>query len=652
MYYSLSGRVAFSAVAVLVFLLSAFSFSYAFADNISNLTFEPDIQGTVAGAKIALSPEPSDDYGTGETVTSLYCPQLSTTIKKGARGTQVSELQAFLTSYYDLDENIVTGGYFGNITHRYVVKFQQQHGLPAFGIVGSLSRVKIVQVCEGVILNPVSFNASPSTGPAPLVVNFQGSGSGLTAGAFISFGDGTNSNEGSVSTGHTYQYPGTYTAALHKDGAKGEIVARTTVTVHSAPSKESCSFKAHDGNISTSGQQGLGSQNACVSWCTSIRAEKYGTQYSGICRYTSPNGPYTEIQLGGSETPLNVHVSLEDPTGNGKESFVFGDQVVIKWTATPSADLELNGWGIGSHSDTGIELRPVGNESAAGTRIVRVKETGTFPHTYTWNVTRAGLYGDIVTPGRYYVYVNVASQKQGGYRTGVAGPIAIGQSIGFPPSPTAAPTVSLTADGQSTKTIHFGEEYTMNFSSSNVSNCTMSYQGTGPHASLQGSYPLAQHQINIATRTESKSGLIGSYTLTCTGTNGAQVANSISIFAPHRAAVTFTVNGKESGTSLVNGEAFSIEWNSSNAVSCTIKNSQGETGPTAANTSGTSLGVFSGNTLMYTFTCTGSDGQPVSKTLTITSKTASLQNSQMNQLANALTALEAILKTLQGKFTQ
>ncbi len=98
----------------------------------------------------------------------------------------------------------------------------------------SLTRAKIAQVCGGNVPIPpssASLSASPISGPAPLTVYFQGSGSALDQGAFINFGDGTNSGNGIVNVNHAYNYPGTYTATLHKNGAKGEIVARATITV-------------------------------------------------------------------------------------------------------------------------------------------------------------------------------------------------------------------------------------------------------------------------------------------------------------------------------------------------------------------------------------------------------------------------------------
>src|SRR3989338_4889438 len=153
---------------------------------------------------------------------------------------------------------------------------------------------------------------------------------------------------------------------------------------------------------------------------------KYGLEASAGVWDAMTRAKANAINAACQLSGLTVSAWLEDPTGRGKESFEYGDQLVIKWSASPVSDVELNGWGMYSESPMSIELRPYGNESAAGLRIVRVKPTTVFPYTYTWNVTREGLYGDTVAPGRYYVYVNVASKQQGGYRTGIAGPILIG----------------------------------------------------------------------------------------------------------------------------------------------------------------------------------------------------------------------------------
>ncbi len=113
-----------------------------------------------AGAASALP----DDYGTGEGV-SYYCPSLRTTFQRGATdartGGQVTELQRFLADRYDLDEDVAVSGFFGKTTQRYVVQFQSENGLPALGIVGSLTRVAITRAC-GAFFEPTTHTAPVS----------------------------------------------------------------------------------------------------------------------------------------------------------------------------------------------------------------------------------------------------------------------------------------------------------------------------------------------------------------------------------------------------------------------------------------------------------------------------------------------------------
>lgn len=96
----------------------------------------------------------TDDCGTP--APAGYCPRLVTTITRGARDAatrpigQVSELQRFLSDYFDVDPDDIVTGYFGRITHSYVVRFQQEQKLPAFGIVGSMTRTATAQTCRDV----------------------------------------------------------------------------------------------------------------------------------------------------------------------------------------------------------------------------------------------------------------------------------------------------------------------------------------------------------------------------------------------------------------------------------------------------------------------------------------------------------------------
>lgn len=94
--------------------------------------------GTVLGATTDLYPS--------------YCPKLTVALRQGSRdsttGGQVTELQKFLSGYYDLPPVDIVTGYFGPTTHGLVVKFQTQHGLIAQGYVGPQTRAKIADVCD------------------------------------------------------------------------------------------------------------------------------------------------------------------------------------------------------------------------------------------------------------------------------------------------------------------------------------------------------------------------------------------------------------------------------------------------------------------------------------------------------------------------
>jgi hypothetical protein len=84
----------------------------------------------------------------------IFCPALTTTFKKGSKDLntngQVSDLQTFLVDYYNLTSSqLVVTGFFGSVTFNYLKQFQTENNIPAFGIVGSLTRAKISTACSG-----------------------------------------------------------------------------------------------------------------------------------------------------------------------------------------------------------------------------------------------------------------------------------------------------------------------------------------------------------------------------------------------------------------------------------------------------------------------------------------------------------------------
>jgi hypothetical protein len=91
---------------------------------------------SVGFVALPASAQIADDYGQISISSGNYCPKLSITMQRGARdvsyGGQVSELQKFLSDYYDIDPEEIVTGFFGRITQGYVQQFQRAQGLPFY----------------------------------------------------------------------------------------------------------------------------------------------------------------------------------------------------------------------------------------------------------------------------------------------------------------------------------------------------------------------------------------------------------------------------------------------------------------------------------------------------------------------------------------
>ncbi len=139
-------------------------------------TMQTQLQGSQHNP---VTPSPStsqltDDYGTGVR-SGASCPRLSVTMQRGSRdtttGNQVTDLQVFLADHFNISEETLVSGYFGKTTEMYLIKFQSEQGLPAFGIAGSLTRAKIAQLCGLVATTSTSPPNAPQNGPTSIVVN-------------------------------------------------------------------------------------------------------------------------------------------------------------------------------------------------------------------------------------------------------------------------------------------------------------------------------------------------------------------------------------------------------------------------------------------------------------------------------------------------
>ena len=191
-------------------------------------------------ASASTSVAVSDNESSGG--NGISCLVLTQTLSFGQMDAttngQVTLLQQFLVNYFNLADGTAAGyfgvgnvGSFGNKTQALVKRFQTQKGISPVGFVGPQTRAAIANVCAPPPSPPQStFTASPTSGPAPLTVNF------FAPDNFdyrINFGDGSAPDQywgpntqascrlvvghiGCVSASHTYPSAGTYTAKLTK----------------------------------------------------------------------------------------------------------------------------------------------------------------------------------------------------------------------------------------------------------------------------------------------------------------------------------------------------------------------------------------------------------------------------------------------------
>ena len=87
---------------------------------------------------------------------AIVCPNFVRTLVRGASGSDVSDLQAFLASDPEIYPEGLATGYFGQLTERAVQRFQAKHAMvfsgssvtTGYGLLGPKTRAKIIELCK------------------------------------------------------------------------------------------------------------------------------------------------------------------------------------------------------------------------------------------------------------------------------------------------------------------------------------------------------------------------------------------------------------------------------------------------------------------------------------------------------------------------
>jgi PKD repeat protein len=233
---------------------------------------------------------------------------------------------------------------------------------------------------------PVSagFSASPTSGPAPLTVQFTDQSSGPVVSGSWNFGD--DSTSATTNPSHTYNNAGTFTATLTVTGSAGQTSSVShTITVTNAPQPVSARFSASP----TSGQAPLivqftdQSSGPVVSWNwnfgdgSSNSTQNPSHTYSGAGNFTATltvansagqtSSVSHTITVTNAPQPVSARLSASPTSGQAPLTVQFTDQ--------STGPVVSGSWNFGDGSSSAT-TNPSHTYNNAGTFTATLTVTG------------------------------------------------------------------------------------------------------------------------------------------------------------------------------------------------------------------------------------------------------------------------------------
>ena len=169
-----------------------------------------------------------------------------------------------------------------------------------------------------------SFNATPTTGLAPLTVNFADTSTGGPTSWAWDFGDGGTSTAQSPS--HTYTSTGTFTASLTATNAQGSTSTTRSITVNTAPTQFTVPLEA-DTYVNTSSP----TKNYATSDTMKLKFEP-PAEYRSLIRFTL-NG------LSGPPSSVRLRMFVTDASSRGGDWYLVSNNWVentVVWGNKPA----------------------------------------------------------------------------------------------------------------------------------------------------------------------------------------------------------------------------------------------------------------------------------------------------------------------------
>jgi PKD repeat protein len=255
-----------------------------------------------------------------------------------------------------------------------------------------------------------SFTAAPTSGQAPLPVQFTDTSTGNPTTWSWDFGDGTTAT--TQNPAHTYTAPGTYTVTLTAANGTGpSTTANGTVTVTSPPPTASFTAAPTSGRAPLPVQFTDTSTGGATSWAWDFGDGTTATTQNPAHTYTTP-GTYTvtltasnstgasapvtatvtatgvKFRASSTATGANTGVAIPRPAGVAN-----GDVLVMQLTAEQNPTLSnLSGW-------TAIPSTPL----TVGTGIREfafyhvVTNAAAEPASYSWQLSTKLKWGAVLT---------------------------------------------------------------------------------------------------------------------------------------------------------------------------------------------------------------------------------------------------------------
>jgi PKD repeat protein len=246
-----------------------------------------------------------------------------------------------------------------------------------------------------------SFTASPTSGTAPLTVQFTDTSTNSPSSWSWNFGDGSTSTQQNPST--TFTTAGTYTVTMTASNAAGTSAPATaTITVSTAPVAPTASFTASpaSGDAPLTVQFTDTSTNSPSSWSWNFGNGSTSTQQNPSTTYTSA-GTYTVTMTAsnaaGTSAPatktITVTAAPTAPTASFTASPTSGDApLTVQFTDTSTGNPTSWAWDFGDGS-TSSQQNPSATFTTPGTYTVTLIASNSAgpsaPATRTITVTAA-----------------------------------------------------------------------------------------------------------------------------------------------------------------------------------------------------------------------------------------------------------------------